>query len=177
MRLLKIFKKIILLILAAAFITSAAFASVIFYRYSKVKNAIDYSSVRLGVNKSVIIAVAYTESKFNAAATSDKGAAGVMQIMPPTAKFIRSYFGYDADYNLYDADCNVFIGALYLKYLIEKYRDEAVVFACYNAGEGNVVKWFKNEPFSIEKIPYKETVNYVKKVIKLKNALNKLNVT
>jgi soluble lytic murein transglycosylase-like protein len=59
--------------------------------------------------------------------------------------------------------------------LLKKYNSVVIVLACYNAGEGNVIKWKNlsnaNGEFKIENIPFKETANYVKRVLKVYNFL------
>jgi soluble lytic murein transglycosylase-like protein len=91
------------------------------------------------------------ESNYNRYALSPKGAQGVMQLMPATAR----RFGVD---NAFDARKNIEGGVRYLKYLQELYpHDLRRVLAAYNAGEGAVARY--------NGIPrYPETVNYIYQV-------------
>lgn len=108
-------------------------------------------SKQYDVSQSLIKAVITAESCFNARALSPKGAEGLMQLMPPTAK----RFGIK---DSFDPDSNIKAGTRYLKFLL-KYYDEDMLnaIAAYNAGEGAVDK-YKGIP------PYKETRLYVMKV-------------
>ncbi len=99
------------------------------------------------------------ESGFNSRALSRRGAIGLMQVMPATA----SRFGV-AD--LYDPRQNVYAGASYLKFLMEKFgRNVQLVLAAYNAGEDAVMRNGGRIP------PFAETRAYVPKVLKIYRAL------
>jgi soluble lytic murein transglycosylase-like protein len=107
------------------------------------------------IDAALIKAVMHAESAFNPHATSHKGATGLMQLMPSTA---RQYGVYD----LYDPVQNVQAAVRYLSDLMERYRENTtLVLAAYNAGE-TAVDQHKGVP------PYKETQNYVRKVLRFK---------
>lgn len=107
------------------------------------------------IDAALIKAVMHAESAFNPHATSHKGATGLMQLMPSTA---RQYGVND----LYDPVQNVQAGVRYLSDLMERYRENTtLVLAAYNAGE-TAVDEHKGIP------PYKETQNYVRKVLRFK---------
>ncbi len=106
-----------------------------------------------GVKESLITAVARAESSFNPFAVSRKGAVGLMQLMPDTA---RQY----GVVNRYNWEQNLTAGVKHLKYLLKRYKNSIpLVLAAYNAGE-KAVKKYKGIP------PYKETRNYVKIVMR-----------
>ena len=113
-------------------------------------------------------ALIVAESGFDPLAVSPKGAIGLMQLMPDTAK----RFGVNADkktsveQKLRDPKTNINAGAKYLRTLINMFPGQIeLAIASYNAGEGAVQKYGNKIP------PYKETQNYVKTVIQTYLAL------
>jgi len=104
------------------------------------------------VDPALIKAVMHVESGFNPHAVSDKGAQGLMQLMPETAQ------RYGAE-DLFDPAQNVRAGALYLKDLQKMFKNNMrLVLAAYNAGENAVLR-YNGVP------PYDETRDYVRKVM------------
>ena len=141
------------------FRTSASAVSFTVSSYSSNQTPTLYSdkisklSKKYKLREDLILAVARAESGFNPFAKSKKGAVGIMQLMKNTAK----HYGVS---NRYDADQNLDGGVRHLKYLYEKYNKKlSIVLAAYNAGEKAVNK-YNGVP------PYKETVNYIRKVKK-----------
>lgn len=107
------------------------------------------------------------ESKFDANARSSAGAVGLMQLQPATAKGIAKYTG-GSKFVLSDLDnpeINVRYGAWYLHHLLQKYDDERLALAAYNAGQENVDRWRAAR----EGIQYSETRAYVARVERLKD--------
>ena len=106
------------------------------------------------------------ESKFDAGARSSAGAVGLMQLQPATAKGIAKYTG-GSRFVLSDLDnpeINVRYGAWYLHHLLQKYGDERLALAAYNAGQENVDRWRAAH----EGIQFPETRAYVDRVEWLK---------
>jgi len=118
-------------------------------RYSE---QIRRASGRYGLDPSLVEAVIATESNFNPWAVSPKGARGLMQLMPGTAR----RFGVQ---NVHDASQNIEGGTQYLRYLLDLFGGDLVLtLAAYNAGEGVVQ--------SLGRVPnYQETRQYVDRVL------------
>lgn len=134
----------------------------------KYKENIAVFSENNGLNADFVAGVIFAESRFKKDAISKKGAIGLMQLMPDTAKGFYNKEGFDKNI-LFDPETNIKIGCEFLKYLFDKYKDETAVLACYNAGEKVVRSWMGEDGvLSEEEIKYKETLNYVKKVKKVK---------
>ena len=129
------------------------------------------ASTRLALDPYLVLALARQESLFNPNATSSSNARGLMQLIPSTAKKMASEHGMDSEaIRLYDPQVNVELGTAYLKNLLEMFGGNAFrAVAAYNAGEHAVSKWVADFPGAddewVENIAYKETREYVKKVI------------
>ncbi len=130
-------------------------------------------SRKFGVSSSLIWSIMRGESGYREDIHSSAGAMGLMQLIPPTAKKIAN--GTVDDFNtqmLLSADTNIVLGTKYLKRLDSVMKQNLpLVIASYNAGPHHVLGWLKDfgdlefDEF-IEHIPYLETRNYVKKVMR-----------
>ncbi|MCL1901815.1 MAG: lytic transglycosylase domain-containing protein [Firmicutes bacterium] len=122
------------------------------------------------VDVCVVFAVIKAESNFNESALSKKGAQGLMQIMPNTAKYIAVKLGEDTqNIDLYEAETNIRYGIWYISYLNKIFDNNlTLVAASYNAGEGNVRNWLAKFDNCLEicDIPFYETREYVEKVLR-----------
>jgi soluble lytic murein transglycosylase len=124
------------------------------------------------LDPSLLAAVIYAESKFRDA-TSHAGARGLMQITPQTARYIAHLSGGTAfeQGDLSTPQVNISYGAFYLRYLLRRYEQNTVLaLAAYNGGEGNVDRWLaeastSERAFGKEQIPFKETREYVDRVL------------
>ena len=121
----------------------------------------------------LLLAISRRESAFNPRARSPAGARGIMQLMPATSRLIADRIR-DPRPNtddLYRPETNIRLGAHHLARLMDRYgRNRALVAAAYNAGEGRVERWRENAsglptPVWIERIPFRETRDYVKNVL------------
>lgn len=119
-------------------------------RAMQVRTMVEETAKNLDVSPLLVDSVIQVESNYNPYAVSPKGAQGLMQLMPATAR----RFGVT---NSFDPQQNVEGGVRYLKFLQETFQDDRLAVAAYNAGEKAVAK-YKNVP------PYRETVDYVAKV-------------
>lgn len=120
----------------------------------ELERTIEILAKQNGINPQLVKAIIRVESFYNPQAKSHKGACGLMQLMPATAK----HMGVKDIFNPVD---NIIGGIKYLKYLKESYKSEKLLLAAYNAGPGNV-KRHRGVP------PFPETIDYIKKVRKFK---------
>ncbi len=112
------------------------------------------------------------ESRFVSNARSNVGAAGLMQVMPATAKWVARKIGL-RDFNhaqVHDANTNILLGTSYMRLVMENLDNHPVLAsAAYNAGPGRARKWRAERPLEgaiyAETIPFSETRDYVKKVM------------
>lgn len=120
---------------------------------SKYNEYIVEAARKFDVDAALVSAVIKAESDYNPRIVSNKGARGLMQLMPATAK----RFGVT---NSFDPRENIHGGTRYLRWLLQKFEGNAdLAVAAYNAGEGNVWK-YEGVP------PFRETVNYINRIAK-----------
>ena len=140
--------------------------------YERVRYPLHYSAIvrqqarEKDLDPALVAAVIYQESRFHSDARSRAGAIGLMQLQPETAQAIALRTGGTAFRvsDLTNPAINIRYGAWYLKNLFEKYRNERLVLAAYNAGQGNVDRWLANG----QQIEFAETRAYVESVAHLK---------
>ena len=118
---------------------------------SVVDNFILESGKRNSVDPVLLYSIMHQESTFKQGAISPKGARGLMQLMPPTAR----RFGVT---NIFDPRQNIEGGARYMRFLLDLFKDVNLALAGYNAGEGAVMKFGYRVP------PYRETQEYVRRI-------------
>ncbi len=110
------------------------------------------SSRRYGIDPLLIYSQMHQESSFKLSATSNKGASGLMQLMPATARRLGVS-------NIYDPKQNIEGGVKYMRMLLDMFgQDVNLALAGYNAGEGAVMKYGNQIP------PYNETREYVRRI-------------
>jgi soluble lytic murein transglycosylase-like protein len=120
----------------------------------QIDSAIDQAAARHNVDPNLVRAVVKVESNFNPNAVSRKGAMGLMQLMPSTARQLKVS-------NPFDPGQNVDAGVRHLKNLLESYGgDVKLTLAAYNAGSGAVAR-------SAGVPRYAETQNYVRRITNL----------
>ena len=166
-----------------AIIIILVLAALIGFVYLGVENAVcekthplEYSelvekySQQYSVPKEIVYAVIKTESSFKSDAVSNKGAIGLMQIMPDTYSWLctKDTFDNDSADMLYNPEINIKAGTLFLSLLYTEYGIWENVYAAYNAGRSRVNEWLKDEKYNdnghLVNIPYKEVSSYIEKV-------------
>jgi soluble lytic murein transglycosylase len=127
---------------------------------------------RVGLDPYLVAAVVREESSYYPRAVSRAGARGLMQLMPGTAQPMAAVRGWPfRDGGLLDdPSANIQMGSAFLAGLVREFGDARVALAAYNAGPGNARKWWKTRQSDdvevwVERIPFDETRNYVKRVL------------
>ncbi len=140
----------------------------------KYEETIRTAAAERGVEPTLVAAVIRTESRFDPEVESSRGAYGLMQIKPETARFISQRGGLGGDYR--DPKTNIRMGTWYLGYLQGRYDGhERLVLAAYNSGEGQVDTWISEEGFDVERdIPFAETRDYVEDVLESRDTYAEL---
>ena len=126
----------------------------------------------VSIEPSLVWAIMRRESAFRPAALSHANARGLMQLIPPTAKAIAKRLGETAPHpdRLYSPGINVRYASWYIARLLERFGHPALAAAAYNGGPNAVARWVQSSgdvplDLFVERIPYKETRRYVKKVL------------
>ncbi|MEA3352203.1 MAG: murein transglycosylase domain-containing protein [Campylobacterota bacterium] len=167
-------------------------------RVAKFKPYVQQYAKKYGISENLIYAIIRTESNFNQFAVSGAGAVGLMQLVPTSGgkdayRYTKGKSWTPSRTYLFNAKNNIDLGSGYLKLLNKEYlkgisnpiSKEYCVISAYNTGSGNVLKTFssnrttaraiinKKTPADVystlrAKLPYKETRNYLKKVVNYK---------
>lgn len=138
----------------------------------KYKEYVEKYAREFEVEEELIYAMIKSESNFKEEAVSSKEAMGLMQILETTAYDVAKEIGKEiTKENILEPEINICLGTKYISNLIKKYQNIELGIASYNAGIGNVDSWIGKETIQkdgtdIENIPFKETNNYVRKVMR-----------
>ena len=152
----------------------------------KFANNVELYSSRIGIDPDLVFSVIRQESVFNPKAFSGAGAKGLMQLMNRTARLEakrlrKTYVSYKKkrklirksrnSSSLYEIETNIILGTHYLNHLLNRYNHIPISLAAYNAGPTVIGRWRKRfdttDPlYFIERIPYKETRDYVKLILR-----------
>jgi soluble lytic murein transglycosylase len=132
------------------------------FKYSKENN----------IDPHLVFAVIKAESSFDPKALSKKNAIGLMQLTEKTARWGALSIGIkDFSINLlYEPEINIALGCWYIRQLMEEFNNNVdLVITAYNGGSGNVKEWLGNVEYSktghtLDKIPFKETERFLKRV-------------
>jgi soluble lytic murein transglycosylase len=130
--------------------------------------AITAEAAASGVAPDLIAAVIFRESKYAEDARSDRGAVGLMQVLPETAQWIHTQNAAPAaaPERLAEPAVNIAYGTWYLRYLTDKYGSEDLALAAYNGGETNLQRWIaaahrEGHALTIAEVPFRETRSFV----------------
>jgi peptidoglycan lytic transglycosylase len=124
-----------------------------------------------GLDEAWVLGLARQESRFISDARSGAGAAGLMQVMPRTAKYVAAKFRLRKfrPKSVTDIETNVELGTGYLKMVLDQLGHQVLASAAYNAGPSRARRWRDVKPMEgaiyAETIPFGETRDYVKKVM------------
>ena len=126
------------------------------------------------LDKYLVYAIIKAESNFDPHVTSSSDAKGLMQLMEETAIERSNMIDEQTieTHDLYNPEINIKLGTSYFAYLLGLFDNNTILaLTAYNAGLGNVQEWInkgiiKKDGSDIENIPYKETNNYVRKILK-----------
>ena len=139
-------------------------------------NFVEVYSVEFQVDENLVYALIKAESNFNAEAVSGKSAKGLMQLVDETAidmakNLSLNMTNEEVVENLLDVDFNIKLGTKYLSILLNRYENIEIALTAYNAGIGTVDNWIekgiiKSDGSDVENIPYKETNQYVRKILR-----------
>lgn len=139
----------------------------------KYNEYVEKYSAEYGIDSMLVYAIIKAESNFNPNIKSSSNAMGLMQLMKETA--IETANSIDIEYTegcLYDPETNINLGIKYYSELLKEYNNNYMLaLTAYNAGTGNLKKWIEQgiinpDGSNIENIPYKETNNYVRKIVR-----------
>ena len=148
----------------------------------KYKDYVLEYSMKYDLDPYLIFAMIKVESNFKPDAMSPKNARGLMQITDKTGEWgagVLKLNNYSLN-SLYDPETNIYIGCWYMKSLLKEFGNDAdLALAAYNGGSGNVSEWLQDRSLSasgksLDRIPFKETESYVKKVGNCRTAYKKL---
>lgn len=154
------------------FILSSVALCKLFYPVCYIDEVKVYSK-KYEIDPYLVLAIINTESGFDRLATSNRGAVGLMQIMPSTAEAIASdldFVGFKTE-DLYNPNVNIEFGCYYVLYLSDKFDSIEKVLFAYNAGEGTLQRFLNdnNGEFLVNNIQINETRNFIYKVEKAYN--------
>lgn len=135
------------------------------------REQIEARAAEFDVDPHLVAAVIRVESSFDPQARSGRGAVGLMQLMPETARWAAASLGleYDAD-RLADPEYSLHLGTWYLATLHREFDGRLpLVLAAYNGGHGKVLQWMEEEMWDgswakLYQIPFPETRQYVQRV-------------
>lgn len=169
-------KKIMLICLVSAIVLFSMAVGIFFLSFkTDFKDIATKYASEFDVDVGLVMAVIKAESKFDKNALSRANAVGLMQVKLETANYMLQKLGEQqiCQAELFDPQTNIKLGTKYLQYLIGRFENVEVSICAYNAGETVVASWLADRQYSKDgktlcKIPFAETQNYLKKVLRNK---------
>lgn len=167
-------KTIIIIFLVIIILIIANYKNILkcFYK-TEYSEYVEKYSQEYGIDPLLVYSIIKVESNFNVEAKSNRGAAGLMQLMENTARevAVNQVIEFSNENELYNPEKNIKLGIIYYSSLKKKYKNDSVALAAYNAGIGNVNNWIsqgiiKEDGSDIENIPFRETNMYVRKILR-----------
>ncbi|PYG89795.1 soluble lytic murein transglycosylase [Ruminiclostridium sufflavum DSM 19573] len=148
----------------------------------KYSQYVERYSDEYGLDRNLVYSIIKAESGFNPNAVSVRNAKGLMQIMDSTGEWAAEKMNIENFESgmLLEPETNIRIGCWYIARLLNQYDSNVeLALTAYNAGSGNVSKWLKNTDISsngktLDRIPFEETENYVKKIKRYNYVYKKL---
>ena len=144
-----------------------------YYYPVKYQAEIIEASKEANISPALLASIINVESGYKKDAVSNKGAVGLMQIMPETAEWVCQKIGWKyGEIDLKDEKTSIRLGAEYLSILNSSFSNQETMICAYNAGPTKVKSWLIQEAHSsdgktLRSIPYKETSQYLNKVKKI----------
>lgn len=119
------------------------------------------------VDEAIVYSIINIESHFDKTALSNKGAVGLMQILPSTADGLAKELSLQ-EFDLKNPQDNILLGTYYIKLLCKRFENLKTALCAYNAGPSNVSLWLKDKEKSqdgknLQNIPFSQTQKYVEK--------------
>lgn len=140
-------------------------------RIERNRRIVELTAERLGLEPALLAAVAWAESGFDDRAVSEKGAVGLLQVMPETGREVAERLGLEG-FDLADPVDNALVGGTYLKEQLGRYGgDEHLALAAYHAGPGNADAWKAKEKGLrgselVKRYGFESTRKYVERVLR-----------
>lgn len=146
------------------------------------REAVEREAAQNGLDPALVYAVIRSESGFSSTARSSVDARGLMQLTPDTFQWVRYRLGEEGAAGselLYDPYENIRYGCANLGFLVGEFGREDTALAAYHAGRGSVSRWLGDESCSqdgatLDCIPYRDTDQYVKKVLETRDLYSRL---
>ena len=132
---------------------------------NKYVTSVNAAADEFGLNRGLVKSVVWAESRFDRKATSAKGAAGLMQLMPETFAECATALGMDGGSDMYGVESSLRCGCYYLSVLIDKFDGNVTAaLMAYNAGEANARKFLDGEKVFPETQKYLHNIERARKI-------------